>query len=173
MQYEKVSNYEPVRNIYKFNLYNDSHRLRGKSQMNADVMKGDSMKHKGQGGEHYKKHGEREVCELMEKEAVDIYFKNYLTHSHSEAVKMALWGACAVKHELRAGTKEGNSIEQENAKAENYRHRQKTGEWIGVGGEEKIMSEFRSMCQESLDPETYEKSLEVEQALREARQNLK
>jgi len=36
----------------------------------------------------------------------------------------------AVKHELRSGTKEGNTPEQEAAKAENYRHRQETGEWL-------------------------------------------
>ena len=91
--------------------------------------------HEGKGGRHYKKHGEREVCELMEDEAIDIFYKEIASNltkprENRTAIKKALWAAMAVKHELRAGTKEGNSIEQEHAKAENYRHRQETGEWL-------------------------------------------
>ncbi len=94
--------------------------------------KGQEMTHKGKGGEHYKKHREREVCELMEEEAIRI-FDFYADNVPVEVrIKRALWGACAVKHELRAGTKEGNSIEQETAKAKNYRHRQETGEWLNT-----------------------------------------
>ena len=89
--------------------------------------------HSGKGGEHYKNNGEREVCELMEDEAVRI-FHSVMEKSNpasvSECIKKALWGACAKKHELRAGTKEGNSIEQEKEKALNYRHRQDTGKWL-------------------------------------------
>jgi len=87
--------------------------------------------HGGKGGEHYKKHGEREVCEHMEDEAIMVFFETlFKTFSVRKAIKAALWAGCATKHEFRAGTKEGNSVEQEIAKAENYRHRQETGEWI-------------------------------------------
>ncbi len=93
------------------------------------------MKHKGKGGEHYKKNGDREVCELMEEEAINIFHYCMVENnpaSVTECIKKALWGACAVKHELRAGTKEGNSFEQEIEKSLNYRHRQDTGEWLNT-----------------------------------------
>ncbi len=88
--------------------------------------------HSGKGGEHYKKHGEREVCEHMEDEAIRVFIRNVFKCGFRKAIKMALWGACAVKHELRAGRKEGNSFEQEIEKAKNYRHRQDTGEWLNT-----------------------------------------
>ena len=88
--------------------------------------------HDGKGGEHYKKHGEREVCEHMEDEAVDFfhYYTRVCRLSVEESIKKSLWAAMAVKHELRSGTKDNNSVDQEMAKAENYRHRQETDEWL-------------------------------------------
>ncbi len=91
--------------------------------------------HKGKGGAHYKKHGAREVCEWMEDELITSFEDRagiILSPNERKALKSALWGACAVKHEHRAGTKEGNSIEQELGKAKNYRHRQDTGEWLNT-----------------------------------------
>jgi hypothetical protein len=87
-------------------------------------------KHSGQGGAHYKNNESQEVCVAMENEHFNV-FKHCRNSGYSieQSLKKALWSASAVKHELRAGTKEGNTVEQERGKAENYRHRQETGEW--------------------------------------------
>ncbi len=66
----------------------------------------------------------------MEDEAIRVFIRNVFKYGFRKAIKKALWAGCAVKHELRAGTKDGNSIEQEIEKSLNYRHRQGTGEWI-------------------------------------------
>ena len=90
------------------------------------------IKHSGKGGAHYKENGEREVCEFMEDEAIDIFYSGFCTDQVNikDHIKSALWAAMAVKHELRAGTKKGNSVDQDIEKSKNYRNRQKTGEWI-------------------------------------------
>ena len=93
-----------------------------------------SETHSGKGGEHYKSNGAKEVCEHMEEEAMRIVRDEMKSSSLSaeleRAIIKALWGASLRKHERRAGTKEGNSVLGELAKAENYRNRQETGEWI-------------------------------------------
>ena len=83
-----------------------------------------TLKHGGYGPEHYKKHGEVEVIVAMENEAEKVFHE-------TGSIKKALSAALAVKHELRMGTKEGNTIEMEQNKARNYRHRQEFGKWIG------------------------------------------
>jgi len=91
--------------------------------------------HGGTGGEHYKNNGEKEVCVYMEEEAIRVYCEimnikvSELSPRIRSAIEQALWGACAVKHERRAGTKDGNPTCMELKKAENYRHRQRTGVW--------------------------------------------
>ena len=101
-----------------------------RSLTHAMVMKGEKM-HEGKGGRHYKQNGDREVCEHMEDEAVMTFFETLLkTFSIRKSIKSALWAGCATKHEFRAGTKDGNSVDEEMAKANNYRHRQEAGEWI-------------------------------------------
>lgn len=91
--------------------------------------------HDGKGGIHYKKHGKREVCEHMEDEQERVFYELLgLNFGDApiirNALKRSFWAGVAVKHELRTGTKEGNTPEQEAEKAKNYRHRQETGEWI-------------------------------------------
>jgi hypothetical protein len=91
--------------------------------------------HEGRGGIHYKTNGEKEVCVYMEEEAINAFHKCMGENnpaSISECIKKALWAGCAKKHELRAGTKEGNSADQDLEKAKNYRNRQETGEWLSV-----------------------------------------
>ncbi len=44
---------------------------------------------------------------------------------------------------------------------------------MNIVTEEELLSKFREMCQESLDPETYEMSEVVEKNLRLARRELK
>ena len=47
--------------------------------------------HKGKGGEHYKQNGEREVCELMEYEAVEVFLRESREGNHTVgSIKRAL-----------------------------------------------------------------------------------
>ena len=92
--------------------------------------------HSGEGGKHYKEHGEKEVCDYCEEEAIQV-FREKMGIAHQSvskrfdvAIKAALWAGFATKHELRAGTKEGNTLAEDQAKAKNYRHKQRTGWWI-------------------------------------------
>lgn len=86
----------------------------------------------GKGGKHYKEHGKKEVCEIIEEEAWEI-FQELINNACDEkkAFQSAMWQGFAIKHRERAGTKDGNSITQEGEKMVNYMHRAKTGKWIG------------------------------------------
>jgi len=70
-------------------------------------------------GEHYDKSG-IEAIKLIE----SVVSREKLPR------KAAYCVGNAIKYLLRAGLKEGESWEDDVAKAENYLHRSRTGEWI-------------------------------------------
>ena len=78
----------------------------------------------GEGGEHYKNNSEvTETIVLMENVAENVIVAG-------GTVKQAMNASYAMKHLNRLGTKDGNDLNDELLKAENYLHRSRTGEWI-------------------------------------------
>lgn len=77
----------------------------------------------GEGPSHYKENRLVETCELMEQVA------NKVINATGE-INKALWSAMAMKHIDRLGSKDGNDLDEELLKIENYAHRARTGTWI-------------------------------------------
>ena len=80
-----------------------------------------------EGGTHYKNSEVTETVELMENVAVNVLLAGAITNKN---IRKAMNASYAMKHLNRLGTKDGNDLDEELLKAENYIHRARTGEWI-------------------------------------------